>query len=68
MTKTKIIPKNKCNKTISFGDDYGDNETTFHCQLEKNHKSNHQECGTLYGSKYKVEWCAEEDVKENTIG
>jgi len=28
----------KCKGSIEFADDYGDNETTFHCQLEEGHR------------------------------
>ena len=37
----------KCEASIEFGDDYGDNSTTFHCQLEKGHGSWHKETGDL---------------------
>jgi hypothetical protein len=37
--------EDRCNAIIKFGDDYGDNETTFHCQLKKGHKGSHQESG-----------------------
>lgn len=36
-----------CNATIRFGDDYGDNSTTFHCQLEDNHAGKHVEHGNM---------------------
>ena len=35
----------KCKATISFGDDYQDNECTFHCQLEEGHEGPHKEEG-----------------------
>ena len=35
----------KCKSKIEFGDDFGDNECTFHCQLEKGHTGKHQEKG-----------------------
>lgn len=46
----------KCNAIIEFGDDFGDNSTTFHCELEKGHVGNHQENGNLFGKRYRVEW------------
>ena len=32
-----------CKSELELGDDYGDNSTTFHCQLEEGHKGKHQE-------------------------
>ena len=51
----------KCNVTIEFGDDFGDNHTTFHCRLEKGHKGKHREKGDMsYDNKlthpYILEW------------
>jgi len=52
--------KEKCESTIVFGDDYGDNHTTFKCQLEKGHAGKHAESGDQgYGVKphpYRLEW------------
>ena len=39
---------NICKSTIVFGDDYGDNNCTFHCQLELGHPGKHQENGNMY--------------------
>jgi hypothetical protein len=36
-----------CKATIKFGDDYGDNDCTFHCQLEEGHDGPHQEIGEM---------------------
>ena len=48
-----------CGKSVAFGDDYGDNETTFHCRLPKGHKGDHEESDTLYdGVEYRVSWKA----------
>lgn len=41
----------KCKATILFGDDYGDNTTTFHCQLKLGHEGQHEEKGSMYGEK-----------------
>jgi hypothetical protein len=50
----------KCNATIAFGDDLGENSSTFHCQLEKGHNGQHKEIGNMgYGGKdipYTLEW------------
>ena len=52
----------KCKSTMEFGDDYGDNSTTFHCQLEEGHKGKHQEKGNLYGRQdYLLEWGDEKE-------
>lgn len=57
--------KGKCNATIEFGDDYGDNCTTFRCNLKKGHKGKHQEKGDMgwddTTQPYTVEW---EDEKK----
>ncbi len=56
----------KCKATIEFGDDYGDNNTTFHCQLEAKHSGTHKETGDMgYGAvpmPYTLTW--EGSVKE----
>lgn len=42
--------KKKCKATIVFGDDFGDNVSTFHCQLEVGHEGCHREIGDMgYG-------------------
>lgn len=46
----------KCKGKIEFGDDYGDNHTTFHCQLESGHGGDHKESGDLYGYNYVLTW------------
>jgi phage FluMu protein Com len=42
MTKCKA-----CKAIIEFGDDYGDNHSTFHCQLEAGHEGRHSEKGVM---------------------
>lgn len=37
----------RCESTIEFGDDYGDNVATFHCQLESGHTGIHKEVGDM---------------------
>jgi len=46
----------KCKSTIEFGDDFGDNTTTFHCQLERGHDGDHIEKGDMYGVPYEIKW------------
>ncbi|MCK4665080.1 MAG: hypothetical protein KAT68_19585 [Bacteroidales bacterium] len=53
----------ECKEIIEFGDDFGENSCTFHCELIKNHKGNHRATGELIFSdildtrqKYIVEW------------
>jgi hypothetical protein len=51
-----------CNATIEFGDDYGDNETTFHCQLPDGHEGEHRESGNMYGKQaYELTWKEKKD-------
>ncbi|MBE3128793.1 MAG: hypothetical protein IMZ60_03840 [Actinobacteria bacterium] len=51
-----------CKATIEFGDDFGDNETTFHCKLLEGHKGKHQEKGNMYDKQvYNLEW---EEIKK----
>jgi len=38
---------NRCKAKIRFGDDYGDNSSTFHCQLEEGHTEEHSEKGDM---------------------
>ena len=58
--------KEKCNSNIEFGDDFGDNSTTFHCQLEKGHQGKHKEQGNLYDQQeYVLEW--EDKVKQKGV-
>ena len=46
----------KCKSTIEFGDDYGDNVCTFHCQKNNGHGGEHMEKGNLYGKPYILKW------------
>jgi hypothetical protein len=58
----------KCKATIKFGVDYGDNVTTFHCQLEKGHKGPHREIGDMgYGvikMPYTLIWEGSDEERE----
>ena len=68
-TSTVKKDSNRCKSIIQFGDDYGDNSTTFHCQLDKGHNGPHQEKGDMsykedYTEPYTLEW---EDEHENKI-
>lgn len=52
MSETK-----QCIAVIKFGDDFGDNESTFHCQLNEGHAGLHMEESSMYGKyPYKLEW------------
>ena len=44
----------KCEATIEFGDDFGDNHCTFHCQLENGHEGPHKEIGDMGVVKYRM--------------
>lgn len=37
----------RCNAQIEFGDDFGDNTSTFFCKLNKGHKGKHKEIGDM---------------------
>ena len=37
----------QCKAIIEFADDYGDNHSTFHCQLEEGHGGDHLERGRI---------------------
>jgi hypothetical protein len=53
----KLRADDQCDAMIRFGDDYGDNTTTFHCQLAKGHGGDHRETGMMDGSKdYCLTW------------
>jgi hypothetical protein len=59
------MTESQCKSKIKFGDDYGDNVTTFHCQLKEGHEGPHVETGNMYGQQdYEVKWkgeCLERD-------
>lgn len=46
----------ECKSTIVLGDDYGDNDCTFHCQLEVGHGGMHVETGRIGLKKYSIVW------------
>lgn len=52
--------KDKCKATIEFGDDFGDNITTFHCRLEKGHTGSHCETGHQQQGLYVLSWVNKE--------
>lgn len=59
-----------CSAIASFGDDHGDNSTTFFCsKLEaSNHEGLHVESGVRYGVAYTLTWsgnAAEEQLQED---
>ena len=47
---------NRCGATIVFGDDYGDNSTTFHCDRPHRHKGTHWERWYRGEGPYRVTW------------
>lgn len=54
MNKVKI---KKCKSIMIFGDDFGDNRCTFHCEKPAGHKSVHREAGKMYGRySYRLTW------------
>jgi len=49
----------QCKAIIEFADDYGDNHSTFHCELEEGHEGLHSEKGVMgYGDNmpYTLTW------------
>ena len=48
--------KEQCKAEMEFGDDFGDNSTTFHCQFKKGHLTAHLEKGELEGKIYHITW------------
>jgi hypothetical protein len=53
------IKKNKmniCKSYIRFSDDYGNDDCTFHCDLEENHSGSHREMGIIKNQPYIVTW------------
>lgn len=49
-----------CKAIMEFGDDFGDNSCTFHCQLEEGHPGKHREEGAMYDKHpYCLEWEAD---------
>jgi len=66
------MPKmKKCKATIVFGDDYGDNTSTFHCQLEAGHEGSHKETGDMgYGAikmPYTLTWEGSDEELERAF-
>jgi len=56
-TLTKVRDrKGQCRSFIEFGDDFGDNSTTFHCQLPPGHDGPHLETGSLFERVFEVTW------------
>ena len=53
----EMIRAGLCKSKISFGDDFGDNETTFECELKNGHKGKHHETGKIYEEQlYELYW------------
>jgi hypothetical protein len=53
----------RCKALMIFGDDHGDNECTFRCELEEGHEGPHRESGSMYSKfPYTLQW--NEDMRE----
>ena len=53
----------RCKAIMVFGDDHGDNECTFRCELEEGHTGAHRECGSMHNAfPYTLQWT--EDMRE----
>lgn len=61
----------KCKATIDFGDNFGDNTTTFHCGLDEGHSGMHEEKGDMgsevYKMPYTLQWKGDEAEFEQTF-
>lgn len=58
-----------CGAIMTFGDDYGDNQTTMHCNLAKDHSGFHCEKGTSPAAgQYTVVWEYDERKKCERCG
>ena len=57
----------KCQAIMTIGDDYGDNEATMHCQLERGNKGDHQEIWNGYGSRRGLTFFAKLTWVQKTI-
>jgi hypothetical protein len=57
----------RCKAKIRFGDDYGDNSSTFHCQLEEGHEGEHKEGGNMGDEEhpypYTLKWMGDMGVE-----
>ena len=53
---TQAERKGQCRSFMEFGDDFGDNTTTFHCELAPKHKGQHIERGTLHEQPFEIRW------------
>lgn len=60
MPQTSPDAEQKCPALIEFGDDFGDNLATFHCELPAGHDGQHRESGNMgYGAEpimYRLQW------------
>ena len=54
---TTLITNDLCRATFTLGDDYGDNDVTFHCTKDAGHPGNlHGEEGMSRSHAYSVSW------------
>lgn len=49
-------PDNRCGSELEFGDNYGDNSTTFYCMLPAGHDGPHVESGKITRRQYSIVW------------
>lgn len=56
-----------CKAVLIFGDDYGDNECTFHCQLEEGHGGAHMETGDQDEKDYVMVWSGENEFSRDVL-
>ena len=57
----------KCVKIIQFGDDFGDNVSTFHCQLKQGHEGRCQEIAHCHGQNYTLTFEGMIDYEVNKV-
>lgn len=46
----------RCKATITFGDNFGDNDATFHCELKSGHTKSHLVSGNQDGRIFEICW------------
>ena len=56
---------NVCGATIEFGDDFGDNSSTFRCGKPLQHEGDHCESGSMYDKNpYTLAWTVDDRLAE----
>ena len=46
----------ECKNKLMIGDDFGDNDCTFTCELQKEHKGRCRETFKMNGKEVSIEW------------